>query len=97
VGLIGWRCAAAKQSIQPVNGRLRSVLEQPAGAGQAGRFTPAEAGVCGAGSSLSGDSLGFSGQVTTTNGGLPVGVTNCTSTWPEFTGPDAKTCRVGED
>jgi hypothetical protein len=41
--------------------------------------------------------LGCSGQVTTTNGGLPVGVTNCTLTWPEFTGPDAKTCRVGED
>jgi hypothetical protein len=40
---------------------------------------------------------GHSGQVTTTNGGLPVGVTNCTLTWPEFTGPDAKTCRVGED
>jgi hypothetical protein len=41
--------------------------------------------------------LGFSGQVTTANGGLPVGVTNSTLTWPEFTGPDAKTCRVGED
>jgi hypothetical protein len=41
--------------------------------------------------------LGFSGQVTTTNGGLSVGVTNCTLTWPEFTGRDAKTCRVGED
>ena len=41
--------------------------------------------------------LGFSGQVTTTNGGLPVGVTNSTLTWLEFTGPDAKMCRVGED
>jgi hypothetical protein len=26
-----------------------------------------------------------------------VGMTNSTLTWPEFTGPDAKTCRVGED
>ena len=41
--------------------------------------------------------LGFSGQVTITNGGLPVGVTNSTLTWPEFTGPDPKTCRVDED
>jgi hypothetical protein len=41
--------------------------------------------------------LGFSGQVTTTNGGCLLGVTNSTLTWPEFTGPDAKTCRVGED
>ncbi len=28
--------------------------------------------------------LGPGGQVTTTNGGLPVGVTNSTLTWPEF-------------